>query len=170
MKTFTTILIKFCCITVLTFGLSACRSKHLTTQKFRTSADQTKDISIKTTQDDYLQRSSFISIRDSTKHQYQVNIFPIDSFSFSLREGFRGRAHAIELIGEIHQRKETSELYDSTATKQQKSDYYEKVKTSETVSGRTKDLKKRNFNLIAIGILIGVIGLAGLVYKRYYNR
>lgn len=169
MKKFNEILVKLCCITVLILGFSACRSKHLTAQKFRNSADKTKDISIKTTQDDYLQRSSFISIRDSTKNQYQVNIFPIDSFSFSMQEGFRGRAHAIELIGEIHQRKETTELYDSTATKQRKSDYYEKVKTSETTLGNTKHLKKRNFNLISVGFLIGVIGVVGYIYKRYYS-
>lgn len=169
MKKFIEILVKLCCITVLILGFSACRSKHLTTQKFRTSADQTKDISIKTTQDDYLQRNSFISIKDSTKHQYQVNIFPIDSFSFSLQEGFRGRAHAIELLGEIHQQKETSEQYDSTATKQQESDYYEMVKTSETTLGSTRHLKKRNFNLMSIAILIGIIGVAGYVYKRYYS-
>ena len=169
MKTVIEILVRLCCITVLILSFSACRSKHLNNQRFRTSAVQTKDINIKTTQDDFYQRSSVISIRDSAKHQYQVNIFPIDSFSFSLQEGFRGRAHAIELKGEIHQRKETSELHGSTAKKQHSSNYHEEAKISGRAKGNNKDLKKKSFNLIVVLVFIGFIGLVAYFYKRYYG-
>ena len=169
MKSFITILIKICCITALTIGFSACRSKHLINQKSRTSADRTRDTKIKTTQDDFYQRSSVISIRDSAKHQYQVNIFPIDSFSFSLQEGFRGRAHVIELKGEIHQRKETSELHDSTAKRQHSSNYHEEAKISGRAKGNNKDLKKESFKLIAVLVCMGLMGLAVYLYKRFYS-
>ncbi len=168
MKTFLEIPVKLCCITFMMIAMSSCRTKQLNNQKFSTSTEQTKDIKIHTTQDDFYQRSNVISMKDSTNQQFQVNIFPLDSFSFSLQEGFRGRAHAIELIGEINQRKEKLELSDSTAKKQYKSEYHEKAESSAAAKMTTKDLKKQSFNLIAVCVFIGIIGLVGYVYKRYY--
>lgn len=103
---------------------------------------------------------------DSGRHSYQVMIFPQDSFSFSVEDGFRGKAQKIEILGssehlakgEYYQLNLESKSADSSVS----------FKENSTVAERViaKNLEKRHRTGILL-VIIACIIIAACCWWRF---
>lgn len=90
-------------ILIILFQSACSTNKLLNRQQDRRTVREHTDT--RSRQEENKQYSRSHSITDSTGQFYQVTIFPADSFEFSLREGFKGKASKVELRGSIQQLK-----------------------------------------------------------------
>lgn len=44
-------------------------------------------------------KSRVVLLSDSNKQRYSIKIFPLDTFSYSVQDGFKGKASKIEVMG-----------------------------------------------------------------------
>lgn len=85
-------------IIVTMLALPACRtSKFSNRQKAQLAVEEQSDFKSNLRQDSYYGRST--SISDSSGQHYQLTIFPVDSFRFSLQNGFAGKATKVLVTG-----------------------------------------------------------------------
>ncbi len=107
------------------------------------------------------------SIIDSTGQEYQVTIFPADSFRFSVQEGFSGKAIKIELRGSARQftRTNDSTTLNASASRKFSSSAIRKISNEE---------RSRSISVEKIGMpwiwLSGVLALGFLmvyIWKRF---
>ncbi|HEY1010750.1 MAG: hypothetical protein ACO1NS_16265 [Daejeonella sp.] len=80
-------------------SISSCKLKDLNVQKNRSVNYEKEDIKLQGNQLETYSGNRLVLLSDSSKHQYQVRIFPVDTFNFSIGEGFTGRASSIEVLG-----------------------------------------------------------------------
>ncbi len=164
-------------LTVILFiilSLSSCHTKHLTTQKSRTSVSSTEDINFQAKHDQSYQGNRIISISDSTNQFYRVNIFPLDTFSFSIQDGFKGKASRVEVIKTVQQVKQINDSSLFTAKRHNETQYYSESEASETTASRIKSLEKKNssiiVNLLGIGFAGALIWLCRGFWKQKIGR
>ena len=107
-----------------------------------------------------------ILFSDSGRHSYQVMIFPQDSFSFSVEEGFRGKAQKIEILGssehlakgEYYQLNLESKSADNSGSFKENSRVVEREVA--------KNLEKRHKTGI-LALIIACIIIAGCCWWRF---
>ena len=86
---------------LLLMALTSCQiDKFLNRQKSKTEIAEDQKIMITTELQARLQDSRTIQLSDSSGHTYQVDIFPVDTFSFSTESGFKGKAFSISIRGD----------------------------------------------------------------------
>ena len=101
--------------------------------------------------------NQIIELSDSSNHQYKVRIFPLDTFSFSVDSGFKGRARSIELSGFIRQSRDASGIITDSAAKLTDEVYRQEASSSSKEKIITKALTKKSFGIIPFWIWIGLI-------------
>lgn len=152
---------KLIAIFLIPLILGACRTdKFLNTEKTRSSDLSATNIRIEELKHETYRASQMISLNDSNDHYYRINIFPVDSFSFSVQHGFRGRASRMEIVSSARQVTRLAEKRDLLAAKQ---DYSTKsqVNKSRRVRGtnsKVLEKSKRGGEWALIWL-----GLAGLI-------
>ena len=169
MKTLKSFAIRQCYTAVVILTITACRTKHLNKQMTRTSDRQAQETTIKNKQNELYQGNRIISMIDSGNHQYRVNIFPLDTFSFSLHDGFKGRASVIEIIGTAHQVRQIRDSSSFIAKQQNETQYDLKSKSRETAVSRVKSLEKSKSSIIPVLLGIGLAGLIVWVGWRFWK-
>ena len=148
------------CYVALTFlSLCHCSTKNLSTQKSRKAIHSAENISIQSSEQGFLQRSRIISISDSANLQYRVNIFPLDTFSFSFQNGFKGKASMIEVVGTGQQSKKITDSNTFRARRQNETQYDKKGSSKESTTSRQKKLQKKRSNLLSTMLALGISGL-----------
>jgi len=84
----------------ISMTLTSCQiDKFLNRQKSKTEMAEDQKIMITTELQTRLQDSRTIRLSDSLGHTYQVDIFPLDTFSFPPKNGFKGKAFSISIKG-----------------------------------------------------------------------
>lgn len=167
MKTLKTINLRLFFCTLILLSVSNCRTKLVDITRSRTSERHAGDISIQSRQNETYQGDRVIFMSDSGYHQYRVNIIPLDTFSFSLEQGFKGRAASIELAGAIHQNKETLDRTTFTVEKRSDIGYDRERRMRKTEASSTKEVKKKIWPLLTVLMCVGMVALIAWLYKRF---
>jgi hypothetical protein len=169
MKTAKVLASTFYYIVVAIIIITACSTKQLTTQMSRTSDCQTRETSIKSKQNESFLGHRIISMRDSSNHQYRIHIFPLDTFTFSIKDGFRGKASSIEVFGAERRVKQVSDRGAFTAKKESGVQYEHESKSRKTAVNNIKSVEKSKAGMIGIFIWIGLVGLIGWLGWRVWK-
>ncbi|HQT59478.1 hypothetical protein [Daejeonella sp.] len=84
----------------ISIALTSCQTdKFLNRQKSKMQVSEDQKIMNITELQARLKDSRTIRLSDSSGHTYQVDIFPVDTFSFSPESGFKGKAFSISIKG-----------------------------------------------------------------------
>ena len=159
MKTLNQIILSTCFALWVLTSITACRTKNLSTQSSRMSNRHAEDISIHDVKRDSLQSSRVIELRDSVNKQYSVKIFPVDTFSFSIKGGYKGKARMIEISGIDQQVRNISDSSTSKLNLQKETQYDGQSRGGETSETLNKKLEKRSSQVTGILLVLGGIGV-----------
>ena len=89
-----------CTLSLLVSGQWACNTSKFLDRKSERVLERRKDGNYARNEGVRLEHTDEAAGKvDSTQQFYQVRIFPLDSFSYSLSNGFNGRASSIEISG-----------------------------------------------------------------------
>lgn len=157
-------------VTSIFLSLCHCSTKNLSTQKSRKAIHNTEDISIQSSERGFLQGSRLISMSDSVDNQYYIKISPLDTFSFSLQNGFKGKATMIEVVGTSQEVRKIIDSSSFRADRQNETQYDRKSRTKETTASRHKKLEKKKstllLNILVLGVSVLVIGICWRLWKQ----
>ncbi len=148
---------------------AACRTKELNLAKDKTSTGSKQETQLDSRQSDSLTGHRMLHLTDSSRQFFRMTIFPLDTFTLSLQNGFKGRASSIELAG---LKENIKMFYDSaafTAEKQNTVRFDQQIKTSKTEQSSSKALRKSNLSWIpglVVLALLAFIVLLGWKYKK----
>lgn len=164
MKTLRNLIVKSAGMMIIMISLLACRTdKFLQTKKAGSSEIQSASTRIEENSNTSYVGTEIISLSDSSDHAYRVNIYPQDTFSFSIREGFKGKASKLEIKGIVRQ---VVSLVEEKVLAEEKQDYSKLSQVNkirkEEASGE-KVMKKKNVGwnwiwicLVAAGMIVGI--------------
>ena len=160
-------LLKLAAIILIFFSHIACRTiKNSNRQQSRNANRELVDSRIQEQESTKISLST--AITDSSGRFYQATIFPVDTFQFSLRDGFKGKALKVEVRGSVKQLIRVKEVRSISHTR----DSSETTKSSRKVESEqvsvTKSTKRKNNALLyflAAGFLI-MIGFALNKFRR----
>ncbi|HEY1062179.1 MAG TPA: hypothetical protein VGE44_10870 [Daejeonella sp.] len=138
--------------------LSSCSTRKLNKQILKSSVSEQSEIRMKELKNAQYEGKRMILMTDSADVLYTISIIPKDTFSFSVQQGFRGKAQKIEVRG-LHRRVKSRS--DSTVVQfeQQSGRDYEEQKQSE----RSELLKTRSLVTERWSVILVFIVLAGII-------
>ncbi|MEJ7694695.1 hypothetical protein [Daejeonella sp.] len=84
---------------VIILSLASCRSRELNFVKSKSSELGKEKISLNESHSEAINGVRVVDIRDSSRQLVGMRIYPLDTFSLSVDNGFRGRASVIEYWG-----------------------------------------------------------------------
>ncbi len=146
MKTLNILTLNLACLIIFHV---ACRTKELNFAKDKISTSSKQETQLESRQSDSVTGYRMLHLTDSSKQFFRVTIFPLDTFTLSLQNGFKGMASSIELAGF---KEEMKMLYDSTAFTAEKQSAVridQQIKTSKTEQSSSKALRKNNLSWIS---------------------
>lgn len=135
---------------------SSCSTRKLNRQKSESSASTQSEIRMQELQKDQLEAKRKLLLTDTTHEQYTVTIFPLDSFSFSKENGFRGKAERIEVKGMNRRVKTLSDSMMVQVERQSNRVYEaeERRERKEVLSGKMVDRKRWNWVIVFLGLIL----------------
>lgn len=142
---------------LIALSICSCRSKDLNIRHERNARVQQESTGLESRIKESNYTNRIIEISDSSNHQYKVRIFPLDTFSFSIDSGFKGRARSIEFSGSIRQGSDASGIIADSATKLIDEVYKQQTSSSSKEMTTTKALTKKSPGIISFWIWIGLI-------------
>lgn len=158
-KMMRTLIIKLFTLLILII-ISSCSTRKLNRQKSESSASMQSEIRMQELQKDQLEAKRKLLLTDTTHEQYTVTIFPLDSFSFSRENGFRGKAERIEVSGRL--RRVISRTDSAVLRVEKKSDrtYEEQERIEKSALSKTQVLERKSWR--AFWLFIGLLGVVVL--------
>lgn len=159
------IFISACCVLIIT-GYFCCGTKEKISVSSKNELRLRDKILLGESAHDSLGLARVIHVRDSSDQSYQMRIFPVDTFTFSLQNGYQGKASLIEISGI---RKQLLTGRDSIAVYSQNQvdrEYERETEDRKTSVIRTREIRKWNIRLIWAVIVLGVLGLGFWVCRR----
>jgi len=152
-------------------ALTSCQiDKFLNRLKNKVRIAEDQKIMITTELQARLKDSRTIRLSDSTGNNYEVNIFPVDTFSFSLENGFKGKAFSISIKGKQNVLRS---LIDSSNRSQDVHNLeMDNIEFSRRMEQNTDSKIKEKESTIAFSkIIIALISLLMLIAGwRYWKR
>ena len=154
-KMMRTLMIKLFTLLILIIQ-SSCSTRKLNRQKSESSASTQSEIRMQELQKDQLEAKRKLLLTDTTHEQYTVTIFPLDSFSFSKENGFRGKAERIEVKGMNRRVKTLSDSMMVQVERQSNRVYEaeERRERKEVLSGKMVDRKRWNWVIVFLGLIL----------------
>jgi len=155
---------------VLISGYHASCSRLLSSERNKVKLIQKDDVILSDEQSELLHGNHVVQLTDSSHKIFKIEIFPLDTFSFSLKDGFKGMASRIELSG---LERGVIKVSDSTGFKFEKKESLQFERENKIITGATQNTKevKRNSTFGYWGMFLGgfIIALLGLfqIYKRF---
>lgn len=146
---------------------AGCRTKHLEAHKSRLSGSFKESIATGVRQSETYQGRQVIIFKDSADHQYSLKIFPLDTISFSLENGFRGRASSIEVTGALRSEKKTFSLSSAFSEKRNEIVREEGSERQSKETAVSKKLEKRSWSITPILIVSGIVIVILVLWWRY---
>lgn len=162
MKTLNILTLNLACLIIFHV---ACRTKELNFVKDKTSTRSKQETQLESRQSDSISGHRMLHLTDSSRQYFRVTIFPLDTFTLSLQNGFKGTASSIELAGF---KEEMKMLYDSTvfnAKEQRTLRIDQQTKTSKTEQSSSKTLRKSNSSWMS-GLVVLTL-LAFIVWQGW---
>lgn len=137
--------------------ICSCRSKKLSIQHDRNNRVQKENLGLESRIKESTYTNQIIELNDSSSHQYKVRIFPLDTFSFSVDCGFRGRARSIEFSGSMKQSRNASSIIADSAAKLTDEVYKQESNSSSKEMTTNRDLIKKYVGIFPFWIWIGIM-------------
>lgn len=161
-----TLIIKLFTLLILVI-FSTCSTRKLNRQKSASSASIQSEIRMQELEKDQIEAKRKLLLTDTTDEQYTVTIFPLDSFSFSTENGFRGKAEKIEVKGMNRRVKTLSDSMMVQVERQSNRVYEaeERRERKEVLSGKMVDRKRWNWVIVFLGLI-----LAGWSFWRVVRK
>ena len=158
-------IIPLAALTLVIFTHSGCRTiKSTNRQQSRTSGRELIDSRIR--EHDSISISRSMVMTDSSGQYYQATIFPADTFQFSLRDGFKGKALKVEVKGSVKQLIRVNDLETVSHTR----DSSEATKSTRKVESEqiaaSKSTKRKN-NALVILLAAGLVILIGFALNKF---
>lgn len=146
---------------VLILSLASCRTTDLERLKSHRSEIIKEQAQLKNTLQESIQSRQHVITSDSGTHIYSIRIVPLDTFSFSFENGFKGKAASLELASIIQKDMEaemTGNLTFEKASTKQSETQLKAIKTEKVV---TKKMRKTKW--LIFGVIIS-LGIGWLIY------
>lgn len=161
-------IIKLASLILIILCQIACRSTKSSNRQ-KVNSTEIEQTETRSREQENKQYARSYSLTDSSGQFYQLTIFPVDSFQFSLREGFKGKANKVELRGSIHQLKRMtdSSVLILSANKQANSTRNRKVSIKKL--DHAKSVKKTGLSWWWIFVAGGVSVATIWVWRRVRN-
>ncbi len=155
---------------VLILGFQAACSRILNSDRNKSNRIQKVDMDLSAEQSEWLYDNHIMQFSDSSNTYFRIEIFPMDTFSFSLKDGFKGIASKIELKGVQHN---LLKVTDSASLTLKKDKSLQLAQNHEMIDRETSEIKrvKRTYpvgytGFFLIGCIIVIYGIY-LINKRY---
>ena len=152
-----TTITKISLLLLIALSVNSCRSKNLSIRHERNAKEHQESSGLESRIKESTYTNQIIEIRDSSNQQYKVRIFPLDTFSYSVDSGFKGKARSIEFSGSKSQKKDASGIILDSAAKLTDEVYRQETNNSSKEIINTKALNKKSFGIIPFWIWIGLI-------------
>lgn len=147
------------CLLILFIFQSGCRGKRMQRQMMRESDKIEQTRRTQHFQSEGWSLSNLHSEIDSSKLVYQVKIFPLDSFSYSMQDGFKGAASRIEIAGSLQNHKWFEKYTTASAKKLSDSSSIVVRKEKNLVKATAKVVKRKESLFIFLGVLVLLISV-----------
>lgn len=154
-----TLIIKLFTLLILII-ISSCSTRKMNRQKSASSASMQSEMRMQELQKDQLETKRKLLLTDTTHEQYTLTIFPLDSFSFSRENGFRGRAGRIELSGQLRRVLSRTDSAELRIEKQRGRIYEEQELIEKSAFSKTRVLESKSWR--ALWFFIGLLGVVVL--------
>lgn len=142
----------------LIFINSSCNVRRANRTESRSNKQLTEDTSMQNRTAASLKGNQLILVNDSVNHEYQVRIFPLDTFSFSAERGFKGKAASIEFAGSGKQVKESLESTVFSADNREETGQRIILKTNAREIDRSKSTRTSRISWWVVFVGIGIAG------------
>ena len=151
---------------LILISFSSCSTRKLNKQKSESSSSAQSEIRMQDMMNDKIEAKRKILLTDTTKEQYSVIIFPADTFSFSARHGFKGKADRIELSGNLRRvisRTDSAGLFEE---RQRDLHYEEQYESKKVEESNSRVLEKKGSKVVIVLIMVVGVILVGWVMWR----
>ena len=151
---------------LILISFSSCSTRKLNKQKSESSSSAQSEIRMQDMMNDKIEAKRKILLTDTTKEQYSVIIFPADTFSFSARHGFKGKADRIELSGKLRRvisRTDSAGLFEE---RQRDLHYEEQYESKKVEESNSRVLEKKGIKVVNVLIMVVMVILVGWVLWR----
>ncbi|MFA5244419.1 MAG: hypothetical protein WC380_03905 [Pedobacter sp.] len=159
-----TLMIKLFTLLILII-ISSCSTRKLNRQKSESSASMQSERRMQELQKDQFETKRKLLLTDTTHEQYTVTIFPLDSFSFSRENGFRGKAERIEVKGMNRRVKTLSDSMMVQVGSQRGQTYEEQERIEKSDFSKTRVLESKSWRALWVSV-----GLLGIIVLGWWFR
>lgn len=144
---------------VLACSITGCSLKKRLSDKSRSSIALEEEGSLVSNLNESSQGNRMILVRDSNDHQYKVTISPMDTFTFSMEKGFRGKASRIEVAGNLQRKTSVNDSSTFSGSRQSLSqkELIRKVEGEQLNSSKTVTKLWIDWWWLLAGIGLGVL-------------
>lgn len=149
-----------------TIMIMSCHTRKFTSRQQNQSAlfEQTDSRNL---EQENIQQSRSLAVRDSSEQEYRITIFPTDSFRFSPERGFIGKASKIELSGSMHRIRQILDSTDFNLSEIRETRAVQLKKQDVKQLNQAKSTEKTRLVWWAAGLaLIAVLLLGWLKIRR----
>ncbi len=146
----------------------SCRTRTVDSEKNRTKLEQKEEVRVNSLQSELLTGNRVVQLTDSSSKFFRVTIFPFDTVSFSLEDGFKGRATKIEVVGAEKNFQRVSDSVDITGSTNSTVRYKRENESNEKEITASKDIKSRPSGWLVVVLCLSVVTVVG--YFFYWVR
>jgi len=157
---------------VLILGFHASCSRILNSERNKAKLIQNEEVRMTSEQSELIFGNRLIQLADSSSKFFSIEIYPLDTFTFSVNDGFRGMASKIEVRGIMYERQKFLDSISFSTEKDQTIQYGSEYKIREKGLRASKEVKSPRLFWLVVLFLIGfIIVVYGFfqVRKRYRN-
>jgi len=141
---------------VLMLGFHASCSRILNSERNKAKLIQNEEVRITTEQSELIYGNRLIELTDSSSKFFSIEIYPLDTFTFSVNDGFRGMASKIEVQGIMHEGKKFSDSIRFSTERDQTIQYGSEYKIREKGIRASKEVKSPRSYWLVVLFLIGI--------------
>ena len=161
-------MIKFTILLIIAYAQWGCNSrKHIERRSSSYSNKIADESRTREQTNERMSKSRVVLLSDSNKQRYSVKIFPLDTFSYSVQGGFKGKASKIEVIGSRDHIKRIVERESGLNVRQTTRQHTSTSEMSSLQKSSIKEVIKRKRE--GIVIVIACIGILIWVYCKTYR-
>lgn len=160
-----------CMVSILGFH-AGCNSRLVNSERNRTKMVKKEDVRINSQTSELINGNRLLQFTDSSNKFFSIKIFPLDTFTFSVNDGFKGKASKIEWVGTEQDMKHFSDSMGIRAESEKSLRFELESEIKEKVIRASKEVKSRRTNwVLGLGLVGFIIVLYGLlqIRKRFRN-
>ncbi len=155
---------------VIILSLVSCRSREVSFGRSKTSEIGKEKISLNESRSELINGVRVVDIRDSSKAFVGLRIYPLDTFSLSVNNGFRGRASVIEYWGLKERVTEGRDSSGVVAKKEYSSGYVDEIEVRKNEVLKSREVRKESIGVMGWIVVFGAGVVIVWLWGRLKNR